>query len=167
MKRILLFFILISLYLFNYAWASNTVYQNISYSIYPINEIWVSGNPPTLVISEVEEVGGNLREATDSSTTYTVATNEGGYVSPEKPKRITGSINQAMPEHTQLIVNLDAPVNGYSEGDIELGVDSQNLVTGILSPGDGLTITYKFRATAEAGTLSGYRTVTFTLLDDV
>jgi hypothetical protein len=166
MKRILLFFILISLFIFNYSWAGSIAYQSISYSIYPINEIWVSGNPPTLIISNAQ-AGEDPEEATDSSTYYTVATNEGGYVSPEKPKRITGSINQAMPEHTKLIVNLEAPFNGYSEGDIELGVDSQNLVTGILSTGDGLTITYKFRATAEAGTLSGYRTVTFTLLDDV
>jgi hypothetical protein len=166
MKRILIFSILIGLFLFSYSWAGSTAYQSISYSIQPINEIWVSGNPPTLVISQAV-AGEDPEDATDSSTTYTVATNEGGYVDPEKPKRITGSINQAMPDHTKLIVNLEAPVNGYSEGDIELGVDSQNLVTGILSPGDGLTITYKFKATAEAGTLSGYRTVTFTLLDDV
>jgi len=166
MKKAILFPILFSLLLFDYSFAGSEAYQSISYSIFPINEIWVSGNPSALTISQAQ-AGEDPEEVSDSSTTYTVVTNEGGYVSPAKPKRITGKINLAMPEHTQLIVNLQAPVDGYSEGDIGLEENSQNLVTGILSPGDGLTITYKFRATAEAGTLSGTRTVTFTLLDDV
>jgi hypothetical protein len=71
-----------------------------------------------------------------------------------------------MPQYTKLEVQLAAPTGGSSAGYVELGVSDQNLVTGISKLSEsGKTITYKFSAQAEAGTLSGQRTVTFTLTD--
>jgi hypothetical protein len=140
--------------------------QNIFYKVLPLNEMWVSSAfPPPLVI-DTTVAGEPPGEAVDDSTTYCIVTNEGRYSSPEKPKKITGKLNEPMPEHTYLKVSLAAPVDAESIGAVELGTDPQDLVTGILGPGEELTITYRFGATAQAGTLSGYRIVTFTLVDD-
>jgi hypothetical protein len=166
MKRIVLIITLLILSLSHHSMAGNTTYQTIYYQILPINEIWVSGNPPVLVIDSAQP-GEGPEEAVDSSTTYTVVTNEGMFVTPEKPKKITGHINEAMPEHTHLIVNLSPPVDAESMGDVTLTDEPQTLVNYILAPGKALTITYKFGASAEAGTLSGIRNVTFTLTDEV
>lgn len=167
MKKIIflsLFLVLISI---GITLAGSVAYQSFSWQILPVNEIWVSSNPSPLVIDGVQEVGGELIEATDDSTTYSVVTNEGSYVTPEKPKRITGEINQAMSEYTYLKVNLTAPAEAVSMGDVELGTDAQTLVDYILVSDIDLTITYKFGATPEAGVLSGSRVVTFTLTDSV
>jgi len=166
MKRIVLIITLLILSLSHHSMAGNTTYQTIYYQILPINEIWVSGNPPVLVIDSAQP-GGGPEEAVDSSTTYTVVTNEGMFVTPEKPKKITGHINEAMPEHTHLIVNLSPPLDAESMGDVTLTDEPQTLVNYILAPGEALTITYKFGASAEAGTLSGVRSVTFTFTDEV
>lgn len=160
-----IFFLIFLLY--GVSFAGSIAYQSFSWQILPVNEIWVSGNPSPLVIDSVEEVGGSLQEAVDDSTTYTVVTNEGGYVTPEKPKRITGAINQPMPQHTYLKINLVAPADAESMGDVELGTEAQTLVDYILVSDTDLGITYKFGATPEAGALSGSRVVTLVFTDSV
>ena len=165
MRKIILISLFLFLSLLGVSFAGSIVYQSFSWQILAVNEIWVSGNPPTLVINSVSEPGGELQEAIDDSTTYTVVTNEGGFVTPEKPKKITGAINQGMPQYTYLKVNLVAPPEGESMGDVELETDAKTLVDYILVPDSGLTITYKFGATPQAGVLSGSRIVTFVLTD--
>lgn len=167
MRRIIFLSIFLILFGIGISFAGSVAYQSFSWQILPVNEIWVSGNPSPLVIDGVQEVGGALIEATDDSTTYSVVTNEGSYVIPEKPKRITGGLNQAMPDNTYLKVNLTAPSEAVSMGDVELGTSAQTLVDYIVVPDIDLTITYKFGAIPEAGVLSGSRVVTFTLTDSV
>lgn len=139
--------------------AGNTAQQTVSFQINGINEISVSGNPNTLVINSAE-AGQDPDPATDTSTTYSVTTNE-------ENKKIIGKINSAMPNYTKLEVQLAAVTGGSSAGYVELGETDQDLVTGISKLSEaGKQISYRFSAQAEAGTLSGQRTVTFTLTDN-
>jgi hypothetical protein len=138
--------------------AGNTAQQTVSFQITSINEIAVSGNPGQLVVS-ASNAGEDPDPATDDTTSYSVTTN-GEF------KKVVGKIDSAMPQYTKLEVQLAAPTGGSSTGYVELGVSDQNLVTGISKLSEsGKTITYKFSAQAEAGTLTGQRTVTFTLTD--
>lgn len=165
MRKIILILLFV-LFLYNYSIAGNTAQQTFTWQILPINEIWVSGDPPTLVINTAQ-AGYPPEEAVDSSTTYSVVTNEGAYVTPEKPKKITGQINQNMPANTYLKVNLSPPAEAETMGDVELGITAQTLVDYIVVPDLNLTITYRFGASAEAGVLNGIRVVIFTLTDSV
>jgi len=140
------------------AMAGNTAQQTVSFQITAINEIAVSGNPGQLVVN-ASSAGEDPDPATDGTTTYSVTTNG-------DLKKVVGKIDSAMPSNTKLEVELAAPTGGSSAGYVELGELDQNLVTGISKLSEsGKTITYKFSAQAEAGTLSGQRTVTFTLTD--
>jgi hypothetical protein len=69
-----------------------------------------------------------------------------------------------MPDYTYLKVNLES-YGGESSGDVPLTTDPQNLVTNIEFIEMDCIITYKFGASPAAGTLSGTRTVTFTVAD--
>ncbi len=141
------------------AMAGNTAQQTVNFQINGINEISVSGNPGTLTISSAT-AGQDPDPAEDTSTTYSVTTNQ-------ENKKIVGKINQAMPQYTKLEIQLAAPTGGSSAGYVELGESDQNLVTGISKLSEsGKQISYKFSAQAEAGTLSGQRTVTLTLTDN-
>ena len=82
-------------------------------------------------------------------------------------KKITGSIDAAMPANTALNVTLTAPTGGSSAGAIALTTAAQDLVNGITTLAEsGLTIGYEFTATAAAGIVpSSSRTVTFTVTD--
>jgi len=140
------------------AMAGNTAQQTVSFQITAINEIAVSGNPGQLVVS-TSNAGEDPDPATDATTSYSVTTN-GEF------KKVVGKIDSAMPSNTKLEVELVAPTGGSSQGYVELAETDQNLATGISKLSEsGKTITYKFSAQAEAGTLSGQRTVTFTLTD--
>jgi len=160
MKKLLGIFV-ISLFIFvaSQAMAGNQAQQTINFQINGINEISVSGNPGTLVINSAT-AGQDPDPAEDTSTTYNVTTNE-------ENKKIVGKIDSAMPQYTKLEVQLAAPTGGSSVGYVELGESDKNLVTGISKLSEsGKQISYKFSAQAEAGTLSGSRTVTFTLTDN-
>jgi len=140
------------------AMAGNTAQQTVSFQITAINEIAVSGNPGQLVVN-ASNAGEDPDPATDDTTSYSVTTNG-------ELKKIVGKIDSAMPSNTKLEAQLAATTGGSSAGYVELGELDQNLVTGIsLLSESGKTITYRFSAQAEAGTLSGQRTVTFTLTD--
>jgi hypothetical protein len=128
----------------------NTATQIVSFQVSPINELAVSGNPAALNVNS------------DSSTTYSLTTNEEG-------RTITGRIDSAMPSGVTLKINLQAPSGGTSAGDVILGTGDSTLVTGISDlAASGKTITYKLDATVDAGVIApASRTVTLTLLDDV
>lgn len=137
---------------------SGPYYVNVTYEIKPVTVFNVSGNPPTLIIDSME-AGSPWAEVSDNSTTYSFASNEWvGY------KKITGRINQPMPEHTYLKVNLESWA-GESQGDVILTTNEQNLVINIEDIDWDCMITYKFGASPQAGVLSGIRIITFTLSD--
>ncbi len=149
----------ILLVLFEVANAGNTATQTVTFEVQAINEISVSGNPGNLVISTAT-AGSDPDDATDNSTSYSITTNESS-------KKITGSIDAAMPANTTLKVNLTAPTGASSAGSVTLSTTAADLVTGIATLAEsGLTITYTFSATVSAGVVaSDSRTVTLTLTD--
>lgn len=113
--------------------AANTANQTVTFEVQAINEISVSGNPGTLTVS-VATAGSQPNDATDNSTTYNITTNGTN-------KKLTGSINTAMPANTDLKVNLTAPTGATSAGTVTLSTVAQNLVTGVTQKAEGsLTI---------------------------
>ena len=133
--------------------------QTVTYQVSSIDEISVSGNPAALnVITAVP--GSQPTAATDASTSYSITTNNSS-------KKITCSINSAMPANTTLEVTLVAPTGGSSAGQITLTTTAQDMVTGISTLAEsGLTITYEFSATLAAGIISSStRTATYTIVD--
>jgi hypothetical protein len=139
----------------------NTATQIVSFQVSPINELAVSGNPAALNVNSAA-ADSQPDEVSDSSTTYSLTTNEEG-------RTITGRIDSAMPSGVTLKINLQAPSGGTSAGDVILGTGDSTLVTGISDlAASGKTITYKLDATVDAGVIApASRTVTLTLLDDV
>ena len=133
-------------------------YVDVFYEIKPVTEFWVSGDPPPLILDSMLS-GEPSAEVSDESTTWGFSSNEWtGY------KKVSGKIDQPMPDHTYLKVNLES-FNGESTGDVPLTTNPQNLVTNIGYLEDDCIITYRFGASPAAGALSGTRTVTFTVAD--
>jgi len=160
MKKALTIILTVALVLgvYGIAHAADTATQSVSFEVAAINEISVSGNPETLIISEAAP-GSDPTPATDSSTTYAITTNG-------TDKKITARIDSTMPTGLTLKVKLNAPTVGASQGDVTLSMADESVVTGISQVAqDNLTITYTLEATAEAEVSSGSKTVTFTLTD--
>ena len=139
--------------------AANTAQQTVTYEVTAINEISVSGDPGNLVVNTAT-AGSEPTADTDATTTWAVTTNESS-------KKMTGSINTAMPANVTLEVNLTAPTGGSSQGDVTLSDSDADLVTAISTVAEsGLTITYTLSATIAAGTVAqAQKTVTLTLTD--
>ena len=158
-KLIILASMALLLGLFASAYAADNTSQTVTYEVQAINEITVSGNPGALVISTAT-AGSEPDAATDATTSYSVTTNGTN-------KRITGSIDTAMPANTALLVSLTAPTGGSSAGQVTLSTTAQDLVTGISTLAEsGLTISYEFTANAAAGVVaSSTKTVTLTVAD--
>ncbi len=162
MRKLLFCSILLCFVLGGSALASELFRQNVTFQILPITEIWVSGNPGFLVVNTAE-AGENPSEAVDDTTRYGFSTNTW-----DISKKITGKINESMPEFTYLKVKLE-PLYEAVSMDVTLTTEPRDLVTGMLNQGDPdweLPITYKFGARFNAGLVSGVRTVTFTCLDE-
>lgn len=124
------------------------------------DSISVSGDPGPLVVTAAI-AGSEPTCAIDATTTYSVQTTPNN-------RRITGELNSAMPSNTNLRIELQPPTGATSMGEVSLSTVAQNLVTGIDHHTDegGLSITYKFSASAAAGVVpSTSRTVTFTVAD--
>lgn len=143
------------------AYAADSATQTVTFEVQAINEISVSGNPGPLVVNATT-AGGALVAATDSSTTYSVSTNDTG-------KKITAGIDAAMPTGTTLAVKLaSSKATSAGEADISAATTGAevDVVTGLSKCTDSAqTITYTFSATAAAGVVSGSKTVTFTIVD--
>lgn len=131
----------------------------MTFNFQAINEIEITGTPGLTIASAA--AGEQPQEVTDSSSTCAITTNGAN-------KRITASIDTAMPAYVTLKVNVAAPSgSGTSQGDVTLATSASNVVTGISPVADSSpTITYKLSATVQAGVLAtDTRTVTFTLSD--
>jgi len=139
--------------------SAQTANQTVTYEVQAINVISVSGNPGALIVSTAT-AGAEPTAATDATTSYSITTNGSN-------KKITGSINTAMPANTSLSVTLTAPPGGTSVGAVALTATDQDLVTSISTLAQsGLTISYSFSATIAAGVVaSAQKTVTFTVAD--
>ena len=160
MKKLVAFSVVVLLLgVYGIAYSANTATQLVTFEVQSLDEITVSGNPGALIISTAT-AGGDPDPATDATTTYSVSTNGTN-------KKITGSIDAAMPANTALNVTLTAPTGGTSAGAVTLTTAAQDLVNGITQLAEsGLTIGYEFTATAAAGIVpSSSRTVTFTVTD--
>lgn len=139
--------------------AVDTANQTVTYETQEINEISVSGNPNSLNIN-FAIAGFQPSNVFDATTSYTLSSNGTN-------KKITGSINGAMPSNTYLLVSLTAPTGATSVGWQPLSTTANNLVTGVSTVAEsGLTISYQFGANVNAGVMSAaQRIVTFTITD--
>ena len=134
----------------------------LSIACFPLHadSISVSGDPGTLVVN-IAIAGSEPASATDATTTYSVETTPAN-------RRITGELNSPMPPQTYLEMTLEAPTGANSMGAVTLLSTAQDLVTGIRhhTTQGGLSITYTFSATVQAGVVSSTsRTVTLTVAD--
>lgn len=129
----------------------------VSFGVNAINEISLSGNPATLTINSAT-AGSNPTSASDSSTTYSITTNQ-------TSKVITGSIDSNMPSGLTLSISLIAPSGATSAGSVAMTTTPQNLVTSISSVAQSsLGITYVLSASSLAASQGPLmRTVTYTI----
>ena len=97
---------------------------------------------------------------TDNTTTYTVKTTNGN------PKKITATINSAMPVGTTLQIALAAVTGSVGVAPVTLSTTAQTVLTNITTTANRTGgITYTFSATPAAGVItSTTRIVTFTLV---
>ncbi|MBL7050512.1 MAG: hypothetical protein ISR96_13440 [Nitrospira sp.] len=142
--------------------ATNSATQTITFQVLAINEISVSGDPDAMTIS-FATAGSALSSVTDTSTTYSITTNESS-------RKITGQITTGgnMPSGVILEMNLSAPTGGSSSGYVTLDSSSaSDLVTAISTEAElSKTITYRLSATIAASAVaSDTRVVTLSLTD--
>jgi hypothetical protein len=137
--------------------AGSSANQTITFSISPINEIAVSGNPGALTISTAT-AGNPPDPVTDASTTYALTTNQTG-------QKITAATDVAMPSGVTLKLAMAAPAGATSAGATALSASAADVVTGISTLNQSaLSITYTLSATCAAGSMSAAsRTVTLTI----
>jgi hypothetical protein len=140
-----------------HAVAGDTATQTVTFAVSAINELSVSGNPGSLIVSTAT-AGTAPDVVTDSTTSYAITTNETG-------RKITGAIDTPMPSGVTLAVNLAAPTGASSAGLTTLGTSAMDLVTGISTLNDSSkSITYSLSATSAAGVVpSASKTVTLTI----
>lgn len=119
----------------------------------------VSGSPAALVINTAI-AGQPPTTDGDNTTTYTVkAQNK------NRPLKITGRLNTAMPPGVTLTINMLAPTGATSNGTVTLDATARDLV-GEIDNTNAQTrgISYTLSATAAAGVVPPQsRTVTLTL----
>jgi hypothetical protein len=138
------------------AMASNTAQQIVVIAVDPINVISVSGNPPVMILN-IANIGTNLAEIQDASTTYNITTNG-------TAMKITGRLDSAMPTGVQLKINL---VGSVSSGDVVLTTSATDLVTGITRKAEKFkTITYKLSAISAGITAPRQVTITLELVSE-
>lgn len=136
---------------------ANTTTQSITFSIEPIAEIGVSGDPPALVAQSAQP-GSNPSDVENMSTFYAVTTNGSS-------EKVSVSLDSPMPTGTNLFLKLDAPQGATCLGDVCLDTTCQSAVCGISQVAQSnLQICYLFQASISAGKLPPTtRIVTFTL----
>ena len=139
------------------AFAANSAEQTVTYQVSAINELAVSGNPGALIVNAAV-AGSAPSSVSDSSTSYSITTNE-------VSRKITGSIDSNMPSGLTLTVALVAPSEATSAGALSLSTVAVDLVTGIDTLNESAKgITYDLSATSAAGVVpSASKTVTLTI----
>lgn len=96
--------------------------------------------------------------AAESTGTY-------GYAANESNRKITASLDEAMPAGSSLAVTMAAPLGARSAGETTLGTDAIDLVTAIpASQSSGLPVRYAVRA-PEGLDAPGQRVVTYTVTE--
>ncbi len=132
--------------------------QTVSFSVDPVNQMSVSGNPGALAINGAT-AGSVLNSVNDASTPWAITTTQTGTT-------VTAALDQAMPAGVTLQVNLAAPAGATSAGNVALGTTAADVVTGITKLNEsGKAITYTLSATTAAGVVaSSTRTVTYTVV---
>ena len=161
MKSLEIFFVAVALTLVSggAVCGSEIASHVVTFNFQEINEIDITGDPSLTINSAV--AGEQPENAIDSLSTCAITTNGAN-------KRITASIDTAMPAYVTLKVNVTAPsASGTSQGDVTLATSAANVVTGINTVADSrLAIIYQLSCTVQAGVLaSAAKTVTFTLSD--
>ena len=136
---------------------AQTATQVVRFEVNAVNQIGVSGSPAPLVINSATP-GSAPASITAGGTSYAITTNESN-------KKITASVNQALPAGVTLEVQLAAPSGASSAAYVALGTSSADLVTGISSiSAASLPITYRLSATPAVQMSAQARTVTFTIV---
>lgn len=155
-REICLLTILVALLAGN-VFAAQTGTTVVTFTFQAIDEIAVTGAPTLSINSAV--AGQEPEPVVNTTSTYALSTNGTN-------KRITASIDKAMPSHTTLEIQLAQPDSGTSKGYVTLSTVAADVVTGISHVAStSKTITYRFSATTAAGILSDACTVTLTLTD--
>ena len=137
---------------------AQTATQVVTFSVVPVNRVAVSGAPAPLTIGSAV-AGQAPSSVTADGGTWAVTTNEPN-------KKITASVDQALPGGMSLEVSLAAPAGASSPGSVALGTSATDVVTGISTlNAAALPITYRLTASPGAP-VSGAstRTVTFTIV---
>jgi hypothetical protein len=142
------------------AQGSASVDQRLTIEVKSVVGMTVSGDPRPLVI-ENGTAGTNLLSVTDQSTSYSIVTNI-------ENMKIAASIDNAVPEGTQLLLTL-ASARGTSHGPVEI-TRAQVPVEVVSAIGRGADrdqeIRYTFIADASVGEIPRQsRVVTLTLTD--
>ena len=161
MKRPKIFFVaaVLSLVLGGAAWGADVASHVVTFDFQEINEIEITGSLSLTINSAI--AGEQPENAIDSSSSYAITTNGTN-------KRITASIDTALPAYVTLWINVAAPSgSGVSKGYVTLATSAADVVTGISHVAESNPlITYKLGATAQAGVISNIaRTITLTLSD--
>jgi len=142
------------------AQANNVATQTVTYFIADINEL--SNLAPVTLTINTATAGAMPDPATDSSTTYTITTNNA------KKRKITAMIDSPMPPELTLMVNLEAPTGATSQDDVILSTTAQDVLRDIRKVENesvGITYTLSPVGSTPPAPTAGKRTVTFTLMD--
>lgn len=123
-----------------------------------IGTITVGANPSLLRVSTA--VAGFEPNAVTATSTATVKANKAN-----KPQKVTGQLNTAMPVGVTLTIEITAPTGATSNGPVALDGTIRDLVGNITNvTAEVETITYTLSATAAAGVVTATtRTVTLTV----
>jgi hypothetical protein len=136
---------------------AQTATQVVRFEVTAINQIGVSGSAAPLVINSAT-AGSAPASVVSSGGSYAVTTNEAN-------KKITASVDQALPSGVTLEVSLAAPSGAASSNYVPLGLSSSDVVTGISSlTASSLPINYRLSATPAVFMGAQTRTVTFTIV---
>lgn len=139
-----------------WALGSNVATQTVTFSVCPISEISISGDPPSLVATSAAP-GTDMSEVTDNSTYHSITTNGSS-------ENLIVTLDSPMPAGTMLCFMASPPTGAVSHC-LELDSNNQTAISGITQIAEGnLQISYTFKASVAAGIISPTsRIVTFTL----
>lgn len=130
--------------------------HTVTVEVAAISELAITGNA-TLTINSAT-AGSDPDDATDSSASYAVTTNESGV-------KITAATNVNMASGVTLSVNAAAPTGATAVGATSLSTTAADVVTGLGTVSEsGMSLGYTLSATAAAGQVASTAvTVTYTV----
>lgn len=130
--------------------------HTVTVEVAAISELAITGNA-TLTINSAT-AGSDPDDATDSSASYAVTTNESGV-------KIVASTDVDMAANVTLSVNAVAPAGASSAGATTLSTTAADVVTGLGTVSQaGMSLAYTLAATASAGQVASTAvTVTYTV----